>query len=320
MSGKTEGYFYLALAMILVGSTVIASKVIAAGLPPFTATALRFAIALPGFLLLMKLTGTRMPAIGRGDGLLLVLQAVAGSVGYTTLLISGLRMTSAADAGVIIGTLPVVSALVSIVVLKERPGVALLLAIGLATAGVLAVAVPGEGADGGRGTWLGNALVMGAVVCESLFILLNKRLRQPLQPLALSTVMTAIGLAASIVPALFEAPWRHGLPSGALAAVLYYALVPTVAGFVLWYAGSARTTGTEASLFTALAPISAVAMAFLLLGEPVGASQLAGIGCVVVAVLSLVLVDKRNPAGPRKGACRKTTACRKHACGLAERS
>ena len=319
MSGKTEGYSYLALAMILVGSTVIASKVIAAGLPPFTATALRFAIALPGFLLLMKLTGTRMPAIGRGDGLLLVLQAVAGSVGYTTLLISGLRMTSAADAGVIIGTLPVVSALVSIVVLKERPGVALLLAIGLATAGVLAVAVPEEGADGGRGTWLGNALVMGAVVCESLFILLNKRLRQPLQPLALSTVMTAIGLAASIVPALFEAPWRHGLPSGALAAVLYYALVPTVAGFVLWYAGSARTTGTEASLFTALAPISAVAMAFLLLGEPVGTSQLVGIGCVVVAVLSLVLVGKRNPAGPRKAACRKH-ASRKHACGLAERS
>lgn len=300
MSGKTEGYFYLALAMILVGSTVIASKVIAAGLPPFTATALRFAIALPGFLLLMKLTGTRLPAIGRGDGLLLVLQAVAGSVGYTTLLISGLRMTSAADAGVIIGTLPVVSALVSIVVLKERPGVALLLAIGLATAGVLAVAVPGEGADGGRGTWLGNALVMGAVVCESLFILLNKRLRQPLKPLALSTVMTAIGLAASIVPALFEAPWRHGLPGGALVAVLYYALVPTVAGFVLWYAGSARTTGTEASLFTALAPISAVAMAFLLLGEPVGASQLVGIGCVVVAVLSLVLVGKRNPAGPQR--------------------
>ncbi|MCD9119615.1 DMT family transporter [Cupriavidus sp. UGS-1] len=305
MSDKTEGYFYLALAMILVGSTVIASKVIAAGLPPFTATALRFAIALPGFLLLMKLTGTRLPPIGRGDRLLLVLQAVAGSVGYTTLLISGLRMTSAADAGVIIGTLPVVSALVSIVLLKERPGVALLLAIGLATAGVVAVAVPGGGGDSGRGTWLGNALVMGAVFCESLFILLNKRLRQPLQPLTLSTVMTAIGLAASIVPALFEAPWRHGLPSGALTAVLYYALVPTVAGFVLWYAGSARTSGTEASLFTALAPISAVAMAFLLLGEPVGVSQLIGIACVVVAVLSLVLVGKRNPGRPRTVARRE---------------
>ena len=318
MSDKTEGYFYLALAMILVGSTVIASKVIAAGLPPFTATALRFAIALPGFLLLMKLTGTRLPAIGRGDRLLLVLQAVAGSVGYTTLLISGLRMTSAADAGVIIGTLPVVSALVSIVVLKERPGVALLLAIGLATAGVVAVAVPGEGADGGRGTWLGNALVMGAVVCESLFILLNKRLRQPLQPLALSTVMTAIGLVASIVPALFEAPWRHGLPSGALVAVLYYALVPTVAGFVLWYAGSARTSGTEASLFTALAPISAVAMAFLLLGEPVGFSQLVGIGCVVVA-------GRRNSGAPR-AAGRRQRRCDRNCnrsggrkCGLAQR-
>ena len=55
--GSYLGYFYLTLAMVLVGSTVIASKVIASGLPPFTATALRFAIALPCLLGAMRLTG-----------------------------------------------------------------------------------------------------------------------------------------------------------------------------------------------------------------------------------------------------------------------
>ncbi|MBY4897018.1 DMT family transporter [Cupriavidus sp. AU9028] len=311
MSSKSQGYLYLTLAMMLVGSTVIASKVIATGLPPFTATALRFAVALPAFALLMWLTGTAWPIIARADWPLLGLQAVAGSVGYTTLLISGLRLTSAADAGVIIGTLPVVSALVSMVVLKERPGRAVLLAIALATAGVLTVAVPGEGGGGGgnadsadsaQAAWAGNALVLGAVVCESLFILLNKRLREPLQPLALSTLMTAIGLAASLGFALFEAPWSMTTTAGAasatrgeaLVAVLYYALLPTVAGFLLWYAGAARTSGTEASLFTALAPVSAVAMAFLLLGEPVTALQLAGIACVVVAVVTLMLAGRRS--------------------------
>ena len=135
LSNRLEGCLYLALAMVLVGSTVAASKIIAAGLPPFTATALRFAMALPMFLVIMRMTRTRWPVLARRDWVLLFLQAAAGSVGYTTLLISGLRHTSAADAGVIVGTLPVMSALIAIVLLGERPGRAVLGAIGLATAG-----------------------------------------------------------------------------------------------------------------------------------------------------------------------------------------
>ena len=61
MSREFQGYIYLALAMTTVGSTVIASKVIASGLPPFTATALRFAVAFPFFLCLMRWTGSRLP-------------------------------------------------------------------------------------------------------------------------------------------------------------------------------------------------------------------------------------------------------------------
>ncbi|MCY1376667.1 hypothetical protein D9M69_641760 [compost metagenome] len=48
-------------------------------------------------------------------------------------------------------------------------------------------------------------------------------------------------------------------------------------------------SGTEASVFTALAPVSAVLLAFVLLGEPVSINQIAGIGCVLVAVLSLAM-------------------------------
>src|SRR5688500_8897627 len=98
MSRQVQGYVYLALAMLTVGSTVIASKLIASGLPPFSATALRFAIAFPVLLLLMWATGARLPRFSRHDRLILVIQAGAGSVGYTTLLISGLSLTSAADA------------------------------------------------------------------------------------------------------------------------------------------------------------------------------------------------------------------------------
>ncbi|OCZ76492.1 hypothetical protein A7P25_01575 [Achromobacter xylosoxidans] len=289
---RTQGYACLAAAMALVGSTVVASKIIAAGLPPFTATALRFALALPCFALLGWLTGTRLPRLGGRDWLLLAAQAIAGSVGYTTLLIAGLGRTSAVDGGVILGTLPLVSAAIAIALLDERPGKATLLAIATAAAGVWLM-TPGHAAPG-AGSWIGNALVLGAVVCEGLFILLQKRLRVPLPPLALSTAMCALGLAVCLPASLMEAPWTLALSTEALLAVAYYALVPTVAGFVLWYAGAQRVAGTEAALFTAIAPVSAVLLAALLLDESLSRHQLAGMACVLGAVL--VLGRTRKPA------------------------
>lgn len=287
------GYLYCALAMVTVGSTVVASKVIASGLPPFTATAMRFAMALPVFLALCWLLRARWPRIGRRDAVLLVLQACAGSVGYTVLLISGMSFTSAATAGVLVGTLPIVSAGFAVAVLGERPTLRLLCAVALAALGVLtASGLPADGAApgaaSGAGHLLGAGLVLAAVGCEALFILLNKRLRAPIEALPLSTLMCALGLVFASGAALAcEQPWRISVDAGALQAVLYYALVPTVLGFVLWYAGATRVNGMEAALFTALAPVSATLLASTILHEAITTRQLAGMACVLAAVASL---------------------------------
>jgi len=286
MTPRATGYLYCAMAMITVGSTVVASKIIAAGLPPFTATALRFAVAFPIFVVLMRLMRTQWPAPDRHDGLLLVLQAGAGSVGYTVLLISGVALAAAADAGIVAGTLPAVAAGLAVLALGERPDRGLLAAVALATAGVLVIVLRVDG-GGVSLSWrglLGNALVFGAVVCEAVFILLNKRLRMPVAPLPLSATMSGIGLALALPAALMEQPWTLGVDAAALLAVLYYALVPTVGGFLLWYAGSSRISGTEAALFTALLPVSAVALSALVLHEAIGVAQLIGIACVLGAI------------------------------------
>ncbi|REG51810.1 EamA domain-containing membrane protein RarD [Paraburkholderia sp. BL6669N2] len=290
MNSRYAGYLFCALAMVGVGSTVVVSKSIAAGLPPFSATALRFAIAFPLFVLAMRWRGVRWPRLDRRDTLLVIAQAGAGSVGYTVLLISGMKLASAADAGVIAGTLPAVSAGVAMLALGERPAPALIGAILLATAGVLACTVhtvhPGDFAAPHMASSLaGNALVFLAIVCEALFILLNRKLRTAVAPLPLSALMCGIGFAVAIVPACFEKPWTLPVDASALGGVLYYALVPTVLGFVLWYAGAARLSGAEAGLMTALVPVSAVALAAMVLGESVSAAQLAGVACVLGAVL-----------------------------------
>ena len=302
MNSRYVGYLFCALAMIGVGSTVVVSKAIAAGLPPFSATALRFAIAFPVFVLVMRIRGVRWPRPARRDVLLLVAQAGAGSVGYTVFLISGMKLASAADAGVIAGTLPAVSALVAMLALGERPAPSLIGAIVLATLGVLVCTVHIEDlvAPRAASSFAGNALVFAAIICEALFILLNRKLRTPVAALPLSALMSGLGFAVAIVPASFEQAWRLPFDASALAGVVYYALVPTVGGFVIWYAGAARITGAEAGLTTALVPVSAVAMAALLLHEPVSGAQLAGVMCVLGAVLLATVGHMRRV--PRRSA------------------
>lgn len=284
MSTRMLGYWLVSLAMMTVGSTVIASKLIAGNLPPFSATALRFAVALPCFLVLIFLRRERWPRLSAREWGLLWLQAGAGSVGYTTLLISGLAYLSAADAGVIIGTLPAVSALFAVIVLNERPTQRLVFSVLLATVGVVAVAWTGSG----PASLYGILLILGAVVCESIFILLNKRMAVPLPPLLQATAMTGLGLLVSLPFACFELPLALP-PLAALGAVVWYALLPTVAGFLLWYAGAARVSGSEAATFTAVAPVTAVLFAAFFLDESISVMQIVGMTAVVLAILILSL-------------------------------
>ncbi|OJA56614.1 DMT family transporter [Burkholderia ubonensis] len=289
MKTRLIGYLYLAAAMTGVGSTVIASRLAADGLPPFTATALRFLIATPLLFALMRAQRLRWPRLSRRDAGLLVVQAAAGGVGYTVLLICGTRLSSPLDAGVMLGTLPAMSTLIAAVLLRERQTPRDWAAAALATAGVLLVTFTAGHAAPSMRALAGDALVLAAVACEAVFILLNRRLAVPLAPLTLSTAMSGLGFALALVPAAFE--WHAataGWTSGAIAAVVsvvYYALVPTVLGYLCWYAGSARTSGTEAALFTAFAPVSAVLFAVTLFGETLNAARLAGIALVVAGVL-----------------------------------
>lgn len=306
MSESFKGQLLCSLAMVLVGSTVVVSKIIGQDMEPFLATALRHAAALPVFALLLWRSngGLRLPRISLRDGVLLLVQAAAGSVGYSVLLMQGVHLASASDASVVAGTLPAVSALFAVLFLGERPGLRMALAIALATVGVMAVAAaPGDaGGSGAQASTRvhGIALVLAAIACEAIFILVNKRLSQPLPALALSTLMCAGGLVLSAIAAWWVAPVAASLatmPSTpALLGILYYAWVPTVGGFLLWYAGSALTSGARASLATVWLPVSALLLSAVVLGEHIQPWQWLGFGCVV---LGIVLAFRSGDATPQ---------------------
>jgi drug/metabolite transporter (DMT)-like permease len=121
--------------------------VISGALPPAVAGAARLAIAVA---VLVPWAWRRerqafSGAFALHDRLILAVQAAAGTVGFTVLMLLGTARTSAADASVIAGTLPAVAAVVSILLFRERPGPRTWLAIALAVVALLAVHAPAAG-------------------------------------------------------------------------------------------------------------------------------------------------------------------------------
>ncbi len=292
-----------AAAMATVGTSVVASKLIGSHVEPFAATALRHLLALPVLALLCWVFRPVWTRPSRRDSCILLLQAASGSVGYTVLLIAGTSLTSAADAGVVAGTLPAMAALFAFLVLGERPGLLALVGIALASAGVLLLSI-------GIGTAqveplphrsLGIALVAAAVACEVVFILGQRQLRTPIEPLVMATLMSAGGFLLSLPAA--GVVWATSSPSvgvittdlwPALAAVAWYAWVPTVIGFWLWYAGARRATATQAAASTAWMPLVAVTGAAVVLDEALTASQLAALALVLAGML-VGSINRRKP-------------------------
>ena len=71
----------------------------------------------------------------------------------------------------------------------------------------------------------------------------------------------------------------------ALATIAWYAWVPTVIGFWLWYAGARRATATQVAASTAWLPLVAVTGAAAVLGESLTASQVTALALVLAGVL-----------------------------------
>jgi drug/metabolite transporter (DMT)-like permease len=282
----------MGLAMVTVGSTVVASAVIGDSMPPFAAAALRFGVALPVLVVMMLVRREARPRPDRHDTVLLVIQGAAGSAGYTALLVVGTGLTSASEAGIILGCLPAVAGVIAFVALRERLAAATIAAIALSTLGV---AITSFGAMGTAGSLAGNALILAAVVCEGVFLLANRLLHAPVSPLALATTMCAFGLVLSLPVALGEVLRGEVQPeSSAIVAAVYYGLVPTVAGFWMWYSGSAGARASDASVMTGVAPISAVILSVVVLGERLSAAHIVGL----VAVLAAIVVVARSLGRP----------------------
>ena len=291
-------YAKLLLTAFFWGGTFIAGRILAAEVGPFSASFLRFAAATFFLAVFTWRIEGRLPRVDGRRIFPLILLAMTGVFAYNFFFFSGLQTIEAGRAAVIIACNPVFIALFSALLFGEKLRPAALAGILLSVVGALTVITRGRVEllwAGGFGR--GEALIFGCVLSWVAFSLIGKKVLSTLTPLVSILYATAIGTLALLVPAAEEGMFAAigGYTAGSWLAIGYLGFFGTALGFVWYYQGIRAIGPTRAGLFINFVPISAVLLAFAILGESITLSLLVG---TVLVIAGVTLTNQRKVQGP----------------------
>ncbi|HEY3482693.1 MAG TPA: EamA family transporter [Streptomyces sp.] len=228
----------------------------------------------------------------------------AGLTLFQAAYFCAVKSTGLAVATVVtLGSGPVLIALAARVWMGERLGRGGTLAVAGALLG-LAVLVLGDG--GAQARPLGVLLALLSAAGYAAITLLTRWFgRTGTAGDPLDTSLWAFGICAVL---LFPAAWAEGIaPHTAdlgrtLLLLGYLASVPTAVAYGLYFAGAAVLRAATVSVIALIEPVSAAAIAVLLLGERLTAATLLGTVILLAAVTGLGLEEARSAAGRRRAA------------------
>ena len=216
------------------------------------------------------------------------IQSLCGSFLFTVFLLYGLTYTGPSSAGIITSTTPACMGIIAWIFLRDKPSRKTGIGIILSVLGLLVInAVQDGGVVSGSHPLLGNLLVLGAVVFESLFLLIRKTVPEPLSPLAVSTIISIFGLLWFLPVGTYEATTTDltAISVTGWMTIIYYGAFVTVLAYLFWFAGITKVPASTAGVFTAVMPVSALVLSVVVLGEPVGWPQFVGCGCVLGGII-----------------------------------
>jgi drug/metabolite transporter (DMT)-like permease len=283
-------YGCLAASMALVGSYVGLSKLLVVVFPVFLLAWLRFGIAALAMLGWLR----RAPGEERlspRDRKLLFWESFLGNFLFSIFMLFGVALTSAVAAGVIMAAIPAAVALLSRMFLGERVAIRVAAGIGCAMAGIALLSLTRGGAPmpSGAGTtsWLGNLLLLGAVLCEASYVVIGKQLTAKVSARRISALVNLWGLAlvtplGAWVALSFD---FTAVPTGLWALLVFYALAASMVTVWLWMTGLRHVPAASAGVFTVMLPISAAAVGIFVLAEPFGVTHMIAFALAVAGLL-----------------------------------
>jgi drug/metabolite transporter (DMT)-like permease len=248
------------------GGMYVVSKAVLDIIPPFMLLSLRLILGVT-CLLLIILVNKRWALSGRR-----ILQALLiGFVGYGISLgfqFTGTKLSTASNAALVTSASPVFILLFGAWILKERVTRNRVVALLLASLGVIAVVDPRTLIFGGDEV-IGNLILIGAALTWGLYSVLVKRLSQHGSVLEVSMYAFLGGLPLSMTAAGFERElivW-HAINGVVILGILYLGIISTALAMYLWNSALARLDAGIVALLFFAQPIVGASLGVIFLGE-----------------------------------------------------
>jgi len=286
-------YLRLTCVPVLWGGTFIAGRVISAHLPPATAGFIRFVFATLALLVTLHFTeGLRaLTQVTRRQLLGTMALGATGIFAYNLLFFTALSVLPAGRTSLIIALNPVVTLLIAAALLGDRLSATRWLGVALALLGVWVVVTRGDLSQLVQSLGKGELAMFGAVCAWAVYTLVGRKLLQGLSPV-LATLWAAIwGTLFLGLLALRDMPHVHAasFTPEVWAGLAFLGVLGTAVAFVWYYEGLRQLGAARTVVFNNLVPVFGVLLGWLILGEPLSASLLAG---GALAIFGVFLVNR----------------------------
>lgn len=271
--------------MFLWGMNVIALKVLVEHFPPIAMQASR--VALVGLVVTVVLYARReLKQLTKYEWKYLCLAAVFGMLFHHAFLALGLTGTTAANAALILGLIPIMTSIFAIIFLADRLTPLRSIGIVLGFLGVALVVLQNGGVGG---IALGDFFVFLSMACQAFSFIHIKKLTATLSPKQITAMLMVIGSVFLFIASFMFEQGRMGeMGSGSMGIwliFLFSAIFATALGHLLFNTAIGKIGPGESAIFNNLVPFFALVGAFFFLGEAIYFTQMAGFILIVGGVL-----------------------------------
>jgi drug/metabolite transporter (DMT)-like permease len=253
-------------------------------LSPINLALLRWLLASAGFLAVSPFLLKPKVKFERRDLLRLLVISLLNVPAYHLTLNFGETTVSSGLAGFLVAMGPVLIAVFSAVLLKEKLGRKLALALAIGVAGTLVMFVPDLSLNS-AGSILGPLEVLVAAFSFALFSVLSKPLVTKYGSASV-TIWAALAGTLMLLPLLSP---NFGAETISLSlegwiSVLFLSLLSTVAGYLMFYALVSRSAVSKLGIQMYLIPVVSVIGGILLLQEGLNTYTIAGGAVLLLSV------------------------------------
>jgi drug/metabolite transporter (DMT)-like permease len=290
LAGRHRGADAMLLATVLIWSLnfTVTRYVLQHGFEPLAFSAVRYGIAATLFAgFTYQYEGSLR--VRRRDIVLLVGAAAMGIWLNQLSYVYAIKFTNASTTALIIGTIPIFTALIAFAIGLERVSRWFWAAAAVSFVGVALVAV---GSGDVSGDLKGDLLGVATAATWAGYSVAIAPLMRRYSPYRISAIVLMIGwvaIAATAAPQLASQDFGFGWPVWALLA--FAVLGPLVLTNILWFKAIDRVGPSHATLFVNLQPFLAVVFAVLLLSEKITWLQVVG-GVAIAA--GIVMARRRR--------------------------